>query len=258
MSQFSRIKVVVPDINTSFQNYAQSHIITANTRLIQDINSKYGTTLDYWGSVFEIAKGILVGFMATESGGNFFGVNRFQACGLMQVTPNAVWECVKKWEIQTKKPLPQEAYTALNKKIPFIFTSKNTQPDGGFQCLGVSNNACTKYAQGSSGQRKLMIDALTTDNNFNIMCGTLVLRWLLERFSSPLSGINFGQLNKAIVAYNAGAYLKVLGGTSSTAAKIPIDSTKLSTLVSSEPRNYLYKMLGKEGFLDLIYRRKAI
>jgi soluble lytic murein transglycosylase-like protein len=254
---YSRLKIVVPDIKQSFQSYSNPSTISANIRMLQKIDATYGNTLTYWGNIFYISKGILAAFMATESGGNFFSVNKYEACGLMQVTPNAVWESVKKWERQTKTPLPSQARNLLNQKIPFIFTSKNNAPDGVFKCIGLDRtNSCTRYKEGTTGQTRVMIDALTTDNNFNIMCGTLVLRWLLERFKSPIQGINFGQLNKAIVAYNAGAYLRVLGG--SVANVVPIDTTKLSTMVSSEPRNYLVKMLGKDGFMDLIYTKKAI
>ena len=88
------------------------------------------------------------------------------------------------------------------------------------------------------------------------MAGTSVLRWLLERFSSPLTG---GQLNKAMVAYNAGAYTRAIS-TGTKANKTPIDSTTLSRnpQVPAESRAYLLKMLGRDGFLSLIYKDKAI
>jgi hypothetical protein len=175
----------------------------------------------------------------------------------MQVTPNAVWESVRKWDNQVSSPLPKEAVDLLKRKIPFIFTSKNAAPSGSFVCGSVKSNACQSWTK-STGERKLLLDALINDNDFNIMCGTLVLRWLLEKFSSVVGGFNLGQLNKAIVGYNAGAYLRALGGTSKTLSKIPIDTTRLAGIVSSEPRNYLYKMLGVNGFLELVYKKKAI
>jgi hypothetical protein len=84
------------------------------------------------------------------------------------------------------------------------------------------------------------------------MAGTLVLRWLIERFS--VAG-GSGQLNKAMVGYNAGPYRTVL---SSGGTKTPVDSTSLASnrSVPAESRAYLYKMLGKDGFLELIYLQK--
>jgi hypothetical protein len=256
--KYSRVSVVVPDIQRSFPGYAQS--ISQNIALLKSIDQKYGNSLQYWGSIFEIPKGVLASFMATESGGSFTSVNSFQACGLMQVTPNSLWETARKWRSVVSSDMPIEAVNKIKAKLPFIYTapSSQVQPSGSFSCRGLANLACTRWREATTGQRKQMIEALTTDNDFNIMCGTLVLRWLLERFSSPVSGYNLGQLNKAIVGYNAGAYLKSLGGTSLAAAKIPIDTTTLFGRVSAEPRNYLLKMLGQKGFLELVYKNGAI
>jgi hypothetical protein len=62
-----------------------------------------------------------------------------------------------------------------------------------------------------------------------------------------------------MVAYNAGAYRVVLGGTK-TGRETPVDSTSLATnrSVPLESRSYLYKMMGKDGFLELIYKFRAI
>jgi hypothetical protein len=62
-----------------------------------------------------------------------------------------------------------------------------------------------------------------------------------------------------MVAYNAGAYTRAINkGT--TAITTPIDTLSLATnrQVPSQSRDYLYKMLGKDGFLSLLYQQKAI
>jgi hypothetical protein len=82
------------------------------------------------------------------------------------------------------------------------------------------------------------------------------LRWLIERFSTFLTG---GQLNKAMVAYNAGAYTKSIS-SGTKANKIPIDSTSLSQnkLVPNQSKGFLLKMLGIDGFLAIIFKDKVI
>ena len=87
------------------------------------------------------------------------------------------------------------------------------------------------------------------------MVGTMALRWLLERFSD----LRVGQLNKAMVAYNAGAFTKSLNRGDKPIVQ-PIDTIKLATnpSVPIESRGYLYKMLGKDGFLSLIYKDKVV
>ena len=90
----------------------------------------------------------------------------------------------------------------------------------------------------------------------------MVLRWMCERFSS--GGVAL--FNRAMVAYNAGAY------TSSQLSTIPAERKKFfpntsssdtlalvqSASVPRESKYYLVKMLGVDGFLDLIYGQKLV
>lgn len=233
MARYYSVKVE-PNIKSYFKSgnysYASPEVKADNIDTIRNINSKYGSIIQYWGDVFEIPKGVLIGFIATESGGTMAKPNRFKATGLMQVTPNAA-STVKDWKKEVSTPLPPEAIAEINKKLPSLLT-------------------------GNFSEAKLL-QLLQSDASFNIMMGTLILRWNIERFSSLITG---GQLNKAMVAYNAGAYTKALVVGKSTANKIPIDSTSLSRnpKVPAESRAYLVKMLGIDGFLNLIYKDKVI
>lgn len=239
MSKFSTIRVKVPDLPTPFRsgniNYSQPHVKVANTKMIRDIKAKYGSLYNKWGEVFEIPNGILNGFIATESGGQMAKPNQFKATGLMQVTPNTVWETARKFRSQTGVDLPAEVRAEITRRIPTFFTSNDIQP-----------NAATE---------RTLLNLLEKDANFNIMVGTTTLRWLLERFSH----LRVGQLNKAMVAYNAGAFTRSINrGT--TPITEPIDTIKLvsNRLVPIESRGYLLKMMGKDGFLSLIYKDKVI
>jgi len=241
MAIYKTLRIKVPDIKTSFKSgstdYSKPSTKAANAEVIRDIKSTYAVPINRWGVVFEIPDAIIIGFIATESGGRMLGANVYKATGLMQVTPNAVWECVKKWGSTVKTALPAQAMAELKRTVPEIFTSSSASPSA-----TVSNK---------------IIKLLQNDANFNIMSGTLILRWLIERFSTVQTG---GQLNKAMVAYNAGAYIRALNVSSNQPITNPIDSTSLATnrLVPAESRGYLYKMLGKDGFLSLIYIDKVV
>ena len=226
---------------TSFKSgvtdYSKPSTKAANAEVIRGIKNTYGSLINRWGVVFEIPDGVIIGFIATESGGRMLGANVYKATGLMQVTPNALWECVKKWDSTVKTALPAQAVAELKRTVPEIFTSSAVSPSA-----TVSNK---------------IIKLLQNNANFNILSGTLILRWLIERFSTVQTG---GQLNKAMVAYNAGAYIRALNVSSTQPITNPIDSTSLATnrQVPAESRGYLYKMLGKDGFLSLIYIDKVI
>jgi soluble lytic murein transglycosylase-like protein len=235
---YSAINVKVPDILTSFKSgsydYSNPAVKKANIGVAQQIYKNYGPSLEKWAKVYEIPVGVIVGFIATESGGTMAKPNQYQATGLMQVTPTSIFEVANKWGAEVKTPLPKDSVDLINQKVPELFKSKTI----------------------TASVRSRLLTLLQNDANFNIMAGTSVLRWLLERFSSIQTG---GQLNKAMIGYNAGAYTKSIS-TGTKANKNPIDSTTLSKnpQVPAESRAYLLKMLGKDGFLSLIYKDKAI
>lgn len=241
---YAKVKIYVPDIDAPFKegsyNYSNPSTKRSNIDMVKRINTTYGNTIKYWGSIFDIPSGVITAFIATESGGKADARSSVGCCfGLMQVSPASLWETARKWSREVSVPLPKEASTLITSKVSDFFKSTAAQPN--------------------SAQRVKLETALLKDTNFNIMAGTLVLRWLIERFSTFLTG---GQLNKAIVAYNAGAYSSVLQvpGTKTTPNEIPIDSTSLATnrRVPVETRGYLYKMLGTDGFMSLIYKDKVI
>lgn len=241
MAKYTQIRIKVPDIAAPFRSgttdYSKDSTKKGNADMIRRIKSEYGVIIQRWGIVFDIPDGIIIGFIATESGGKMLPANVYKATGLMQVTPNAIWECARKWESTVGTALPPEALAELNRKTPEILSSKSSTP--------------------TAAQANKIIGLLQRDANYNVMAGTLILRWLLERFSTIQTG---GQLNKAMVAYNAGAYIRVLNESAAKPIKTPIDSTSLATnrQVPAESRAYLYKMLGRDGFLSLIFKDRVI
>jgi hypothetical protein len=122
MARYYSVKVE-PNIKSYFKSgnysYSSPEVKADNIRMIRNIDAKYGDMIQFWGDVFEIPKGVLVGFIATESGGTMAKPNRFKATGLMQVTPNAA-STVKDWKKEVSTPLPPEAIAEINKKIAFF------------------------------------------------------------------------------------------------------------------------------------------
>ncbi len=237
---YSKVVIRVPDIKSSFQSYSSASVKAQNSSTLRLIDSKYANTIDKWSRAFDIPRGVMIAFIATESGGKSNAISSVGCCfGLMQVSPEGLWESGRKWSREVSVPLPSDVVSTIKSIVSDFFTSSASSPNS------------TQYSK--------IRNALLTNTNFNIMAGTIMLRWMIERFSNMLTG---GQLNKAIVAYNAGPYVKVLQvpGTSTTPNEIPVDSTALATnrRVPVESRNYLLKMLGQDGFMSLVYKDKVV
>ncbi|MEI7510423.1 MAG: transglycosylase SLT domain-containing protein [Flavobacterium sp.] len=228
---FTKIKIKVPDVNRTYvrgsYNYSKPETIKANTDVMNTIYRTYGGYISKWGDVFDIDDSIITGFIATESGGVNVGKNNYDAVGLMQVTPDAVWEMLSKWDKIAGSPLPKVAKDYFNKTIPLSKTfDANTLP----------SNAVTSQ----------ILVALKTPE-FNIAVGTSLIRWLLEAFKDD-SGAN---INKVMVSYNSGYYASKNKVKNSQTTEQMVNNR----IFNIESRGYLLKMLGKNGFLDLWFKQ---
>jgi soluble lytic murein transglycosylase-like protein len=231
MGKYTTLAIKVPDINRSFTQgsykYSDKSTISANTALLNQIINNYSGFIETWGTEFEIDNSIIASFIATESGGKNSPPNRYDATGLMQVTPNTVWEILAKWQVMANSPLSAKAKSFFNKAIP---SSKN------FNANTLPNSAV------KSEIRK----ALQNNPEFNIAIGTAILRWLLEAFKDG----KVASMNKVMVSYNAGYYAmrNKVRGVLTTQQLLSNKSIPL------ESRSYLLKMLGVNGFLDLWFK----
>ena len=232
MGKYTTVAIKVPDVNRSFTQgsykYSDPAVAKANKLVLDKVYSDYGTFITRWGIEFEIDDSIIAGFIATESGGKNSPPNQYDATGLMQVTPNSVWEILAKWQVMVNSPLSAKATSFFHKAIP---SSKkfnaNTLP--------------------SSAVKSEIRKALQNNSEFNIAIGTAILRWLLEAFKDG----NIANINKVMVSYNAGYYSmrnKVKG-------KLTTEQLLNNKTIPKESRGYLLKMLGVNGFLDLWFKK---
>lgn len=233
MSKYTKLDLKVPDINRTYvsgtYNYSKPETITANKAMMDKIYKDYGKFINKWGVEFEVDDSIITGFIATESGGINVPPNSFGATGLMQMTPETVWEILSKWEKIVGTPLSKNATTFFNKVIP---SSKKYDPN----------------VLPTSSVKAEISNALKSNVEFNIAIGTANIRWLLEAFKDD-SRVH---INKVMVSYNSGYYAsrnKVKGAVTTT----QLVNNKAFTL---ESRGYLLKMLGVNGFLDLWFKKE--
>jgi hypothetical protein len=226
---YTKFDFTVPQLNNYYVkkngiDYSKSHIIESHKKMIDDVERNYGKLIDKWADVFKIDKGILISFVCTESGGKNAPKNRFNATGLMQVTPNTVYEVITKWNNQVKVPLSAQTKVFLNSKVS---TTSNWS----------SNRLPT------SSETSQILSSLT-NVEYNIAVGTATIRWMIEAFAK----IGVGGLDKVMVAYNAGYY-----GTRNKVKNLTIEQIVKDNSIPTESRAYVLKMLGVNGFMDLYY-----
>jgi len=210
---YTSIKVKTPDLITSFGNYSQPSVKQANINMIKTILANYGSIISKYEQPLAIAKPIVVSVIGTESGGRMVGKNAFGAIGLMQVTYPAFVEVSANWKKHVKEDMPTFIKENLDKLAP-------------------------------NKSQSAIESKLASSPEFNILVGMMLLRVLAERFG--------GNFNRVLVSYNAGAYTKSQN-VGTTPIKTPIDTALLvaDKRVPLESRNYLQKVLGKNGFLEL-------
>jgi soluble lytic murein transglycosylase-like protein len=210
---YTSIKVKTPDLITSFGNYSQPSVKQANINMIKTILANYGSIISKYEQPLAIAKPIVVSVIGTESGGRMVGKNAFGAIGLMQVTYPAFVEVSANWKKHVKEDMPTFIKENLDKLAP-------------------------------NKSQSAIESKLASSPEFNILVGMMLLRVLAERFA--------GNFNRVLVSYNAGAYTKSQN-VGTKPIQTPIDTALLvaDKRVPLESRNYLQKVLGKNGFLEL-------
>jgi len=226
---YTKFDFTVPQLNNYFVqkggiDYSKPNIIDSHKKMINDVDKNYGKIIDKWANIFEIDAGILICFICTESGGKNSSPNRFKATGLMQVTPNTVYEVITKWNVMVKVPLSASTTNFFNNKVST--TSKWS-----------SNRIPT------SAEAQQILSSLN-DVEYNIAIGTATIRWLIEAFEK----IGGGSLDKVMVAYNAGFY-----GTRNKIKGLTTKQIVADKSLPLESRAYVLKMLGVNGFMDLYY-----
>ena len=210
---YTSVRVKVPDLKTSYSNYSQPAVKQANLNMIKSINQNYGSIISKYEQPLFIPKAIVVSVIGTESGGRMVGKNAFGAIGLMQVTYQSFVEVTTNWKKHVKEDLP----TFLKQNIDKLAPNKS---------------------------QSAIESKLASSPELNILAGMMLLRLLSERFA--------GNFNRVLVTYNAGAYTKSQN-VGTTPIQTPIDTALLvaDKRVPTESRNYLQKVLGKDGFLEL-------
>jgi len=240
---WTKVTVTVPDVNQAYKSgnydFSAPAVKNANVNMMKKILSSYSGSITKYGQALDIPDGVIISFIASESGGtpvqitNPSGAAKYDVWGIMAISPAAFYDAVTKWGNHVKtEPIPDVIKQKINEKIPGLLKTPSSFP------------------------KDQIRNILKSDQDFNTMAGCMVLRWLFERFS--VLGVTL--FNKAIVSYNAGLYQSFLVQNKTTPNLTPVDTAVLikDTKVPLESRSYLLKVLGKDGFMDLYYGQNLV
>ncbi len=228
---YTKYDITVPELNRAYTNqsgtydFSKPNVVASNTAMLKKVETDFGKFIDKWAKVFDIDRGIIIAFICTESGGVNAKPNSAKATGLMQVTPNTVYEIVTKWSRNVKVPFSTATKTLLNQAV----------------------STASKWNQNrvpTSAETTQILSALEKNIEFNIMIGTATIRWMLE----GLKENEKTSLAKVMIAYNAGYYGARTKLKGKTTAQIVVDKS-----FSLESRAYVLKMVGVKGFMDLYF-----
>lgn len=208
------------------EDYSSANVKQGNITTLRGIKNDYGKSIEKWSNAFELGEPMLSSFIAVESSGKMVGKNNAGAIGLTQVTAVLVRESISKFKTITKVDLPTEAVKSIKSKASFLLS------------LTPNNQEL------SSANTSKLESLLKSDSDFNILMGAIGLRWGLE----ITKALGKTYLQKGIIAYNQSAYGDISRYKNKEVKTITLFKDKG---IPKETRNYLVKILGIDGFLEL-------
>jgi soluble lytic murein transglycosylase-like protein len=229
-------KYAVPAMKASF--YTDSQVNTSVKPIINRIKtSTYYPTLQRYARKMNIPENVLIAFYGVESAGNDkVGMNSAGAIGLGQVTRPTAYDAIKKEIIDGYMTDDEKAY--VKRKVPALGKNNFKIKYGDFEGVG-------PYSSNSSVQSQLLT-ALRDDTEFNIFISSIILAQLAERYRD-MNGVP--KLHQVIAHYNGGRR----NGDRSKAYPNAWDAVKATDL-PTETKNYMKKLVGTNGFLDVLTR----
>ena len=187
-------------------------------KMINTINSKYGTYIDFVSKESKLPKEMIASFIAVESGGNATaGGSGHITQGLMQ------------WNRTYAK-------AQLEKELKEGRMTKNEKDK--LASFGIKFDA--------NGKTRAITNADQLKPELNILIGSIILGQLVDTDWGTEDGEI--KLDRVIAVYNAGAFGDTGKKARSKAYKTPKD---LASVVNPTTSTYIKKILGTDGALHM-------
>ena len=230
--KFSLYKI--PALKASF--YTDAQVATNVKPIISRIKaSAYYPKVIAYSNRMGMPVEFLVAIIGTESGGNNVGENSFGAIGLTQMTRATAYDTILK-EVKLGFLMDFEK-DYIKKMVPALKTKNFAIKAGVFEGLYPVSRGSTIWNQ---------LGTALKDPEFNIFMSSMRLSQLAYDFRDS-QGVP--QLHKVLGRYNG----TIATGERVAKYKNAWDAAAASD-VPTETRNYIKKVLGVNGFLDVMTR----
>lgn len=218
-----KINIKIPEIKQAYYDNSDAN---ANLKKIQTIiRPQFGKIINNVSKISNVPVPIIESFIFIESGGDPNAQSPY-AVGLMQVSLATASDALIKEKGANRLSAAEAEIVkkTLGSRYDIIKAVKPKQKS-------IGKTFITKK------------DLLNPE--FNILVGTIIVKQLIDEFTEKNGHI---RMDKVIAIYNAGRY----GATSKKviASKDPI--TTIIKIVPTETKNYILKLLGQRGLLDII------
>jgi hypothetical protein len=217
-----KFKIVIPLTQLQPDSVFQKDLVVVIPKIIKD----YGNYFREAANLTNLPIQVLYSIAMVESTGrqydskgNVIITGAEQSTGIMQISPNMVYEIYYK-EIKARR-ISRELESKVSKFLNIDFNSKST-PTSATPIL------------------KSKVANALKNPEFNILAAAIVLRRLLEESSDSDMTM---RLDKAIIKYNAGLYSK----STKTQEYKTGDTTAVISIAPSITKVYIPKVVGKNG-----------
>lgn len=218
------LNVNIPAVTQSFYN--DTAAAANKAKMTGDITTKYGTYIKNISKMTNVPENLIKSFIFIESAGKESAKTPY-AVGLMQVGTATASDVIVKEKSTGRLTADEEAL--LKKYISSKWTSNGLDK--------------LKKNQKSLGKTWISETELIKPE-FNILVGTILLGQLIDEFT--VNGA--ARLDKVVVVYNTGRY----SATAKKAIAFTGDTTALIAALPKAQADYIRKLVGKNGTLDVL------
>jgi len=223
----AELNVPVPVTSQGFYTDSQRSAIKSK---MDDIYAKYGSQIDTVASLTNVPKVVITSFIFIESSGNPNAVSSAGAVGLMQLIPTSASDILV---MENRKGRFSDGEKQiLTQKLGTRFTNGILK----MRYLGDVISYNGQYLSTFVNKQDLL-DPLT-----NILIGAIYLGLLIDEHTEG-SSVRF---DKVVIRYNKGYFSDGAG------RGLVGDINSMISYQPTESKNYVLKLLGKNGTLDTV------